>query len=341
MTLKETVFIGDRPVGSGFPTFVIAEAGVNHFGNIEIAKHLIDMSVVARADAVKFQIFKTENLISSETTEWINRLKPKELPFKSFARLQEYCRQKQMMFLATAHDEESLDFYATLDPPAFKIGSGEVSNPDFLRRVARLQKPVILSTGMYDIEDVFDAVDIFLTEGNRNIILLHCVTCYPALPEDINLRAIHTLQKEFACPIGFSDHSIGNDIALAAVALGASIIEKHIAVSKNTPGSQDCPVSCDEKDLIELINSTRKIETALGNGDKKPSAREVLSKSWARKSIVAKVDIQRGETILRDMLCMKRPGSGLAPTDISKVVGNRATRNIKADTLISLEDIDK
>lgn len=341
MNLKKTVYIGDRPVGSGFPTFVVAEAGVNHFGNVEIAKHLIDMSVIARADAVKFQIFKTENLISSETTEWVNRLKPKELPFESFERLQKYCRQKKMMFLATAHDEESLDFYSSLDPPAFKIGSGEVSNPDFLRRVARFQKPVILSTGMYDIEDVFAAVDIFLSEGNREIVLLHCITCYPALAEDINLRVIHTLQKEFNCPVGYSDHSIGNDIALAAVSLGASVIEKHIAVSKNTPGSQDCPVSCDERDLIELVNSTRKIEIALGSGDKKPSDREALSRLWARKSIVAKIDIQKGETIRRDMLCMKRPGSGLAPTDIAKVVGNRAIRHIKADTLISLEDIGK
>ena len=341
MKPQKTVYIEERPVGTGFPVFVIAEAGVNHFGNIEIARHLVDMSVMARADAVKFQIFKTENLNSSETTECINRLKPKELPFKSFERLKEYCRQKKMMFLATAHDEESLEFYSTLNPPAFKIGSGEVSNPDFLRRVARYQKPVILSTGMYDIEDVFNAVDIFLSEGNREIILLHCVTCYPALPEDINLRAIHMLQKEFDCPVGYSDHSIGNDIALAAVALGASIIEKHIAVSKNAPGSQDCPVSCDKSDLIELVNSTRKIEVALGSDEKKPSEREALSKLWARKSIVARVDILEGESINREMLCMKRPGSGLAPTDISKVIGSRATRNIKADTLISLDDIGK
>lgn len=339
MDLNTTVRIGDRTIGTGFPTFIIAEAGVNHFGSVEIAKHLVDMAVIARADAVKFQIFKVENLISGEAPEWIHRMKSKELPFHSFERLKEYCEKKGIMFLATAHDEESLDFYSTLDPHAFKIGSGEVSNPDFLRRVARNHKPVILSTGMYDEEEVASAVEIFLSEKNRQMVLLHCVTCYPALPEDINLRAINHLQEEFGCPVGYSDHSMGNDIALAAVSLGASAVEKHIAVSKGMPGSQDCPVSCDEKDLIELVNGIRRIEMALGSGEKKPSEREELSRLWARKSIVARVDIQKGAIIAKELLCMKRPGSGLAPKDISKVLGMRALRDIKADTVISLEDI--
>lgn len=338
--LKKTVQTGGREIGSGNPVFVIAEAGVNHFGNIEIAKYLIDMAVIARADAVKFQIFKTENLISSIAPDWIERLKPKELPYDAFEYLKEYCEQKGIMFLATAHDDESLDFYSSLNPVAYKIGSGEVSNTPYLRKIAKKKKPVILSTGMYDMDDVREAVNIFLDEGNSNLILLHCITCYPPVPEDINLKAINTMQKEFKCPVGYSDHTIGNDMVLAAVAVGASVIEKHIAVSKNAPGSQDCPVSCDERDLIEMVNSIRKMEKALGTGIKTPSEKELKSKDWARKSVVAKVGIKKGDVITEDMLTLKRPGTGISPKDISKVIGRRTKRNIKIDSLIKFEDLE-
>lgn len=337
--LGDNVRIEERVVGSGNPVFVIAEAGVNHFGNIEIAKHLIDMAVIARADAVKFQIFKTENLVSSVAPDWIERLKPKELPYDAFKYLKEYCEQKGIMFLATAHDDESLDFYDSLNPLAYKIGSGEVSNTPYLRKIAKKKKPVILSTGMYDMDDVRDAVNIFLDEGNTNFVLLHCITCYPPVPEDINLKVINTLQKEFKCPVGYSDHTIGNDMVLAAVAVGASVIEKHIAVSKNAPNSQDCPVSCDERDLIEMVNSIRKIEKALGTGIKTPSEKELKSKDWARKSVVAKVDIKKGDVITEDMLILKRPGTGISPKDISKVIGRRTKRNIKIDSLLQFDDL--
>ncbi|MDI6729197.1 MAG: N-acetylneuraminate synthase family protein, partial [Thermodesulfovibrionales bacterium] len=208
-----------------------------------------------------------------------------------------------------------------------------------LRKIAKKKKPVILSTGMYDMDDVRDAVNIFLDEGNTNLILLHCITCYPPVPEDINLKVINTLQKEFGCPVGYSDHTIGNDMVLAAVAVGASVIEKHIAVSKNAPGSQDCPVSCDERDLIEMVNSIRKIDKALGTGIKTPSEKELKSKEWARKSIVAKVDIKRGDVITEDMLTLKRPGTGISPEDISKVIGRRTKRNIKIDSLLQFDDL--
>lgn len=337
--LSNMVKIGSREIGSGSPVFVIAEAGVNHFGNVEIAKHLIDMAVIARADAVKFQIFKTENLVSSVAPDWIERLKPKELPYDAFKYLKEYCEQKGIMFLATAHDDESLDFYNSLNPVAYKIGSGEVSNTPYLRKIAEKKKPVILSTGMYDMDEVRDAVNIFLDVGNTNLVLLHCITCYPPVPEDINLRAINTLQKEFKCPVGYSDHTIGNDMVLAAAAVGASVIEKHIAVSKNAPNSQDCPVSCDERDLIEMVNSIRKIEKALGTGIKKPSERELKGKEWARKSIVAKVDIKKGDVITEDMLILKRPGTGISPKDIDRVIGRRTKKDIKIDSIIKFEDL--
>jgi N,N'-diacetyllegionaminate synthase len=337
--LREKVSIGGRGIGPDEAVFVIAEAGVNHFGNIEIAKRLIDMAVIARADAVKFQIFKTRNLVSSVAPDWVERLAPKELPYDSFRMLKEYSESRGMLFMATAHDEESLEFLFSLDPAAFKIGSGEVSNPPYLRKVARKKRPVILSTGMYRMEDVREAVNVFLEEGNDKLVLLHCVTCYPPAPEDINLRAISALHNEFACPVGYSDHSIGSDIVLAAVAAGARAVEKHIAVSTNAPGSQDCLVSCNEEDLVEMVNSIRKIERAMGSGIKAPSVRELMSRQWARKSIVAVRDIDEGETITEEMIALKRPGTGLSPKELPTVVGRKARRRISNDALILPEDL--
>jgi N,N'-diacetyllegionaminate synthase len=340
--LNKTVRIGSRKIGAGSPVFIIAEAGVNHFGNIEIAKHLIDMAVIARADAVKFQIYKTENLIASTVPEWPHwrdRLKPKELPYTAFEELKEYCQRKGILFFATAHDDESLDFLKTLEPPAYKIGSGEVSNPAYMRKVARMGQPIILSTGMYAMADVRETVDIFIGEGCRDLVLLHCITSYPPLPEDINLKVMASLRREFGCPVGYSDHTVGNDMVLAAVALGASVVEKHIAVSKNAPNSQDCPVSCDEHDLIELVNGARKIEKALGSGVKAPSERELKSLDWARKSVVARVEIKKGQRITKDMLIIKRPGTGISPRDLSGVVGKTARKDIRRDTLLDFEDL--
>jgi N,N'-diacetyllegionaminate synthase len=335
-----TVSIGSKRIGTGHPVFIVAEAGVNHFGNMEIAKHLIQMAILARADAVKFQIFKTGNLISNVAPHWIERLRPKELPYPAFSELSRHCQDKGIPFLATAHDEESFEYLKTLDPPAYKIGSGEVSNLDFLRKIAQCQKPVLLSTGMYGMDEVREAAEVFLQIGNRNLVLLHCITCYPPLPEEINLRAMTALRKEFGCPVGYSDHSTGTDIVLAAVALGASVIEKHIAVSKQAPNSQDCPVSCDAQDLIEMTDSIRKIESALGSGEKKPSARETQSKDWARKSIVAKEGIGRGEIITEVMLTLKRPGTGLGPDQLGGVLGKRAKRDIPRDSLLSEDDLE-
>ncbi len=339
--LKRTVTIGNRRIGPDAPVFIIAEIGVNHLGNIEIAKYLIDRAAVARADAVKFQIFKTENLVSSKVApDWVERLKPKELPYDAFKLLKQYCDTKGIMFLATAHDEESLEFLATLDPPAFKIGSGEVCNLPYIRKVASFKKPVILSTGMYSMEDVEEAVEVFLTEGNRELILLHCVTRYPPMPKEINLRVINTFQKRFKCPVGFSDHSIGIDIVLAAVAIGAKVIEKHFAVSRNAPGSQDCLVSCDETDLVEMVNSIRKIEMALGDGKKAPSELELKSRDWARKSIFARVDIKKGQKISEDIIIIKRPGIGINPKMLKDIIGRKAKRDIKRDSLILFEDLE-
>jgi len=332
--LNRNVRVGSRVIGEGHPVFIIAEAGVNHLGNVEIAKHLVDMAVISRADAVKFQIFRTENLVSSIAPDWIERLKPKELPYEAFVTIKEYCDKRKIMFMATAHDDESLGFLEELGPPAYKIGSGEVNNTEYVRRVAGFGKPVILSTGMYSMDNVRETVRIFEEADNKDLVLLHCVTCYPPAPEDINLKAIETMKQEFGCPVGFSDHSIGIDIVLAATALGASVIEKHIAVSKSTPGSQDCLVSCDGNDLPEMVNSIRRIEKALGTGRKSPAQKELLSRDWARKSVVARVEIKKGEVITAEMLTLKRPGTGISPEQINELIGRKARTDLAADSLV-------
>jgi len=339
-TLSTSVRLGSRIVGPGQPAFIIAEIGVNHFGNIELARHLIDMAVMARVDAVKFQIFKTENLVSSYEKEWFTRLKIKELPFEAFRDLKEYCSTKGILFFATAHDEESLFFLDTLDPPFYKIGSGEIQNLEYLKTIAARKKPVILSTGMYSMEDVEQAVETFLSAGNSQLILLHCVTCYPTMPEEVNLKAMSTLREKFGCPVGYSDHTIGYDIVLAAVSLGADVIEKHITINTQALGSQDSLVSVEEKELIRMVNSIRRIEAAMGTGIKQPVDREKASLTWARKSIVAAVDIAKGKIITRELLSFKRPGTGIPPEQIKQLLGKRAQRDIRKDSLITEQDIN-
>jgi N-acetylneuraminate synthase/N,N'-diacetyllegionaminate synthase len=339
-TLSTSVRLGSRIVGPGQPAFIIAEIGVNHFGNIELARHLIDMAVMARVDAVKFQIFKTENLVSSYEKEWFTRLKIKELPFEAFRDLKEYCSKKGILFFATAHDEESLFFLDTLDPPFYKIGSGEIQNLEYLKTIAGRKKPVILSTGMYSMEDVEQAVETFLSAGNSQLILLHCVTCYPTMPEEVNLKAMSTLREKFGCPVGYSDHTIGYDIVLAAVSLGADVIEKHITINTQALGSQDSLVSVEEKELIRMVNSIRRIEAAMGTGIKQPVDKEKASLTWARKSIVAAVDIAKGKIITRELLSFKRPGTGIPPEQIKQLLGKRAQRDIRKDSLITEQDIN-
>lgn len=339
MRFNPHVPINEKIVGQDHPVFIIAEAGVNHFGRLELAEHLVDMAVLAGADAVKFQIFKTENLISSAAPDWIQRMKSKELPFEAFRRLQAYCGEKNMCFLATAHDEESLDFLASMSPPAFKVGSGEIANPMFLKKIAGQKRPVFLSTGMHTLQDIQNSLKAFTAAGNPDCILLHCNTAYPPVPDDINLLAMQTMAERFSCPVGYSDHNVGNEIALAAVALGAKAIEKHIALDKNAPGSQDCPVSCDQRDLINLVNGIRKVEMALGSPEKKPSAVENKSREWAGKSIVAAQDILSGQAITQDVLTFKRPGTGISPENLTQVLGKKASRKIPKDRLLSYSDL--
>ncbi|MDI6917988.1 MAG: N-acetylneuraminate synthase, partial [Thermoplasmatales archaeon] len=299
------VKIGNRIIGKGNPCFIIAEAGVNHNGEMNLAKKLIDTAKNAKADAVKFQTFKTGKILikeapkaeyQKETTgegtqyEMIKKL---ELSEKDFKELAGYAKQRGIMFLSTPFDEESADLLEKLNVPAFKIGSGDLTNLPLLEYIAKKDKTIIISTGMATLDEVRDAVNAIKNAGNNQIILLHCTSNYPAKIGDCNLRAMHTLEKEFNVPVGYSDHTLGITVSVAAVAMGASVIEKHFTLDKNLPGP-DHRASLEPDELKEMVKKIRNVEKALGTGEKKPAESEMETQKVARKSIVAKVNIQKG-----------------------------------------------
>jgi N,N'-diacetyllegionaminate synthase len=326
-------------VGQDEPVFIVAEAGVAHFGSLEKAKALVDLAVSAQADAIKFQIFRTNELISSESKDWQDRLRSRELPYESFRQIKRYCEGKNIIFFATAHDEPSLEYLNSLDVPVYKIGSGEVANWPFLKKVASMGKPVILSTGMYKMEEIGDALSIFEKAGNLDVAVLHCVTLYPTPPLEVNLRAMETIRKNFDVMVGYSDHTQGFHFPLAAAALGARIIEKHITLEFNVPNAQDWKVSCGPDDLSLMVQQIRDIESGMGTGMKAPGEAERQSLTWARKSLVASRDIATGEVIEMSMVCAKRPGSGISPAFMNEVIGKRAKVNIKKDSVIQREQL--
>ncbi|WP_432738817.1 N-acetylneuraminate synthase family protein [Maridesulfovibrio sp. FT414] len=329
--------IGDTKVGTGQPCYTIAEAGVAHFGSMEKAHRLVDLAVEAKADAVKFQIFQTDELISSASGEWKDRLRSKELPYQAFSEIADYCAHKGITFLATAHDEPSLNFLDTLNVPAYKIGSGEVSNWPFLEMIASRGKPVILSTGMYTAENIADALNIFHKASNPQIAVLHCVTSYPTPPSDVNLRAMAFIKDKFRVVTGFSDHTEGFHIPLAAVALGAQVIEKHITLDFNIPNAQDWKVSCGPDNLGLFISQIRDIEDSLGICEKKPVKSEITSIDWARKSIVSASQIKKGTILSKEHFVFKRPGTGIPPSEIGLIIGRTAKSDIAKDTAITQE----
>lgn len=342
--------IHGRYVGKGKPVFIIAEAGVNHNGSADIAKRIIDSAVESGADAVKFQTFKAEEVVIKNTpiTEYqkknISRevsqqkmLETLELKYADFIELKEYCDKKNVIFLSTPHSEDAIDF---LDPlvPAYKIGSGDLNNLPLLEKAAKKGKPIILSSGMSTLREVKEAVGCIKNKKNNRIILLHCTTNYPCPPAEVNLNAMLTLKDNFGLPIGYSDHTEGIAISVAAVAMGACIIEKHLTLDKGLPGP-DHKASLEPDEFKEMIHAIRAIEKALGSSIKRPTKNELKIKRIARKSIVARVDINEGEKINKKMLIIKRPGTGIKPRYLTRLVGKRARIGIKKDTLLKLQDL--
>jgi N-acetylneuraminate synthase/N,N'-diacetyllegionaminate synthase len=347
--MVRVIRIGDRLIGKEEPCFIIAEAGVNHNGSIELAKKLIDAAKEAGADAVKFQTFKAENVVvkNVEKAEYQKKstnsresqyemIKNLELSEYDFKKLADYAKEKEIMFLSSPFDKESVDLLYELDVPAFKIGSGEITNFPLLKHIARKGKPVILSTGMSTLGEVEEALNVIRSEGVEDVILLQCVSNYPTRIEDINLRAMGTLKQAFKVPVGLSDHTLGIIVPIAAVALGACVLEKHFTLDRNLPGP-DHKASLEPDELKEMVNAIRDVEKALGKGIKRPTADEEEIKKAARRSVVAKVDIPEGAVITEDMLDVKRPGTGIEPRYMEGVIGKIAEINIKKEDLITWE----
>ncbi|WP_117168493.1 N-acetylneuraminate synthase [Paraliobacillus sediminis] len=325
--------------------FVIAEAGVNHNGSLEIAKKLVDKAKESGADCIKFQTFISKNLASKsakkanyQTSEdasesQLEMLEKLELSFSSFKELRRYCDSKGIMFLSTGFDSDSVDFLQELGMEIWKVPSGEMTNLPYLVKVASFKKPIILSTGMGTIEDVQASMDVLLEHGAQDITILHCTTEYPTPYNEVNLRAMDTMHKKFNVPIGYSDHTEGIEIPVAAVALGATIIEKHFTLDRSMEGP-DHRASLEPDELKAMIQGIRHIEVAIGTGDKVPSISERKNMSVARKSIVAKRKIQNGEKFSDENLTVKRPGNGISPMKWFEVIGKKAIRNFEEDELI-------
>lgn len=329
-------------------TFIIAEAGVNHNGDIAIARKLVDAAAKAGADAVKFQTFDAKKLVCAKAKKaeyqvtntgnsesQLQMLEKLQLSEAEFAELKDYCDKKNIMFLSTPFDVDSLKFLLTLGISMVKVPSGEITNYPLLREIGKSGLKVILSTGMCEPSDVKAAVGVLKEFGTKDITVLQCNTEYPTPYEDANISAMLSLGKDNECEYGYSDHTLGNDAAIAAVALGASIIEKHFTLDKNMEGP-DHIASIEPKELEELVASVRNIEKALGSGIKEVSSSEKKNMAVARKSIVAKCRINKGDIFTEDNLTTKRPGTGISPMEWPNVIGKVASKDFDEDEIIIL-----
>jgi N,N'-diacetyllegionaminate synthase len=329
-------------------TFIIAEAGVNHNGSIDIARQLIDVASESGADAVKFQTFKAENLVSINAKKaqyqekntdlketQFEMIKKLELNTEAYESLISHCQSKNIMFLSSPFDIDSIKLLDNLGMEIFKIPSGEITNLPYLRYLGKLNKQIILSTGMSNIDEIKDAIEILLEEGTpkEKITLLHANTMYPTPMEDVNLNAMLTIGRTFDITYGYSDHTLGIEVDIAAVAMGAKCIEKHFTLDKSMKGP-DHEASLEPDELKSMIKAIRNIELALGSYEKKPSNSEKANINIARKSIVAKTQISKGDVLNEENLAIKRPGHGISPMKWEEVLGMKATKNYIEDELI-------
>lgn len=327
---------------------IIAEAGVNHNGSLEIAKKMVDVAKEAGVDYIKFQTFISENLVcqNAKMAEYqekniqivetqFSMLKKLELSQTQFAELKFYCEEKEIGFLSTPFDLESIDFLNELGMDFYKIPSGEITNYPYLVKIANTGIDVVMSTGMCEIWEIEEAVKVLKENGTKNITLLHCNTEYPTPFQDVNLKAMDTLKKNFDVSVGYSDHTVGIEVPIAAVARGAKVIEKHFTLDKNMEGP-DHKASLEPDELNDMVRAIRNIEKALGSGEKKPSASEKKNLAIARKSIVAAKRIEKGEKFTEENLTVKRPGDGISPMLWKDVVGKVAKRDFDEEEKIEV-----
>ena len=328
--------------------YIIAEAGVNHNGKLDLALKLCDAAKEAGVDAVKFQTWKMENIVTAQARQaayqtentgkeesQYDMLKNLELSYDHFRTIQNYCKKSGIDFLSTPDEEESLEFLVSLGLPFIKVGSGEVTNIPYLRKIGSCKMPVILSTGMSNIGQVATAYDTLLQAGAKEVSLLHCTTNYPCPMDEVNLKAMLTLREAFKCHVGYSDHTMGTEVPVAAVALGAEIIEKHFTLDRTMEGP-DHKASLEPAELKLMVQQIRNIEAALGDGIKRPNKSEAENAKVVQKSILAKRPIKKGEVLTDDNLVAKRAGAGISSVYWDVVVGTKALQDYDIDEPIKL-----
>lgn len=342
------VKIGNKIINDDSPAYIIAEIGVNHNGSMKMAKELIDVAADSGADAVKFQTFKSEKLVSklaqkakyqtanTETTEsQYDMLKKLEFSNEDFIELKQYCESRGIEFLSTPFDDDSAKFLNEIGVHAFKIGSGDLTNIPFLEKIAEYSTPILLSTGMGNLAEVEEAL---IALGDSEVVLLHCTSNYPAPVEDVNLRVINTLSQAFGKIVGYSDHTEGDEITISSVVMGAKMIEKHFTLDRELPGP-DHKASMEPAELKDLVSSIRKVEQSLGDGIKRCMPSEVDTKNVARKSIVALKQLEPGMVLSPENIAVKRPGNGIEPKYYSLLLGKKIKKTVVEDTTISWDDV--
>jgi N-acetylneuraminate synthase/N,N'-diacetyllegionaminate synthase len=350
--VKQEIILPNHIIGENHPVFVIAEAGVNHNGDLALARKLIDVAAEAGVDAVKFQTFRAEKLVTFSAKQaayqtqntgaeesQLEMLKRLELPYEAHEDLKAYAESKGLVFMSTPFDNEAIDFLFDLGVVIFKAGSGELTNLPYLKKMAAKGIPLILSTGMAVLEEIRQAVDAVASTGNDQLALLQCTTNYPAPFEDANLRAMATLHREFGTVVGYSDHTEGIIAPVIAVAMGATIIEKHFTLDRTLPGP-DHKASLEPGELAEMMRQIRLAETMKGTGEKLPTRSEKEIAGVARKSIVAAMDLPAETVLTPEMLVAKRPGHGISPALMARVVGKVLKRNVEKDSLLDWGDFE-
>ena len=346
-----SIDIAGRPVGTGHPCYVIAEAGVNHNGSLGRALELVDCAADAGADAVKFQTFRADRLVTAAAVQadyqrvnmgreqsQLEMLSELELSSADHRAIIAHCEERGIQFLSTPFDEQSAEELVEMQLPALKISSGEITNLPFLQHAASLGVPLIVSTGMSTLGEVEAAVEAIQSTGNDRLVLLHCVSNYPATPDSVNLRAMQTLAAAFGLPIGYSDHTLGIDVAVGSVALGACVLEKHFTLDRSLPGP-DHRASLEPGELSQLVAAIRNVEAALGDGRKRPADCESNTAAVARKSLVAAAPIPAGTELTEQSIAIRRPGTGLPPSVKPQLLSRRATSDLPEGHLLRWEDV--
>jgi N,N'-diacetyllegionaminate synthase len=332
------VEIDGTPIGNNFPTYFIAEAGLNHNGDVNIAKKIIDAAKNAGANAVKFQTFQTEKFVTKQN-QYFNIFKNAELPYSDFDELNEYSKEKDITFFSAPFDVESADYLNKINVPCFKIASSDLTNIPLIKKIAKMKKPMIISTGASTMKEVEEAVNTCYVEGNDQILLLHCIASYPTPYDEVNLSAIDTMKKKFNHPVGYSDNGEPTLVDLAAVSMGANIIEKHFTLDKKMDGP-DHSFSIDPFGLTELITQIHMIDQMKGNGKKLPQPSELSGKNALRKSVIAQCNLKSGEILTPEKLLIKRPLGGVEPKYLDRIIGKKINKDISEDSLICWQDLE-